>query len=49
MGRDTSAEKMPKKTSLPGQILRTAIYLASEDSAFVMGQLVIVDGNSAFQ
>ena len=36
------------RTGEPDEIVGAAIYLASEDAAFVTGQLVLVDGGSAF-
>ena len=37
-----------KRSSLPEYMVGTAVYLASDDSAFITGQLVLVDGGAAF-
>ena len=37
-----------KKSSLPEYMVGTAIFLASDDSAFVTGQLILVDWGSSF-
>jgi NAD(P)-dependent dehydrogenase (short-subunit alcohol dehydrogenase family) len=37
-----------KKSSLPGYMVGTAIFLASDDSEFITGQLILVDGGSSF-
>lgn len=37
-----------KRSSLPEYMVGTAIFLASEDSAFITGQLVLIDGGASF-
>jgi NAD(P)-dependent dehydrogenase (short-subunit alcohol dehydrogenase family) len=33
-----------KRTQLPGDLVGTAIFLASSDSDFITGQTIVVDG-----
>lgn len=37
-----------KRSSLPEYMAGTAIFLANEDSAFITGQLVLIDGGASF-
>jgi len=37
-----------KRTSLPEDMVGTAIFLASDDSAFITGQLILCDGGASF-
>ena len=42
------AKRILKRTSLPEYMVGTAIFLASDDSEFITGQLVLCDGGTSF-
>jgi len=39
--------RMLKRAQVPEDLVGTVVYLASDDSAFVTGQTILVDGGSA--
>ncbi len=42
------ATRCIKRSQLPEDLAGTVVFLASEDSAFITGQMIVVDGGSSF-
>jgi NAD(P)-dependent dehydrogenase (short-subunit alcohol dehydrogenase family) len=44
----TVATRSIKRSQLPEDLCGTVVFLASDDSAFITGQMIVVDGGSSF-
>ena len=47
MDKGSVASRAIKRSQLPEDLAGTVIFLSSDDSAFITGQMIVVDGGSA--
>lgn len=49
MMKQVASQRCFKRTQVPEDLVGTAVFLASEDSSFITGQIICVDGGDVFR